>query len=57
MTQIAALGELVKELSGQAGVTPAQLALRFVRDNEAVSVVIVGMKTFAQVEENLSLER
>jgi len=37
-------------------VTPAQLALRFVLDNEAVSVVIVGMKTAAQVEENLSLE-
>jgi len=37
-------------------VTPAQLALRFVLDTEAVSVVIVGMKTVAQVEENLSLE-
>ena len=57
VTQIVALGERVQELAGQAGVTPAQLALRFVLDNEAVSVVIVGMKTVAQVEENLSLER
>ncbi len=52
-----ALGEGVKELAGQGGVSPAQLALRFVLENEAVSVVIVGMKTIAQVEENLSLER
>ncbi|HYL22385.1 MAG TPA: aldo/keto reductase [Gemmatimonadales bacterium] len=57
VTQIAALGERVKELASQAGVTAAQLALRFVLDNEAVSIVIVGMKTVAQVEENLSLER
>ncbi|PYO73008.1 MAG: hypothetical protein DMD67_16315 [Gemmatimonadetes bacterium] len=57
LTQIAALGERVKELADQAGVTAAQLALRFVLDNESVSVVIVGMKTVAQVEENLSLER
>jgi len=27
-----------------------------VLDNDAVSVVIVGMKTVAQVEENLSVE-
>jgi predicted aldo/keto reductase-like oxidoreductase len=29
---------------------------RFVLDNEAISVVIVGMKTVAPVEENLSVE-
>jgi aryl-alcohol dehydrogenase-like predicted oxidoreductase len=57
VTQVAALGERVKELAGQAGVTAAQLALRFVLDNDAVSIVIVGMKTVAQVEENLSLEQ
>jgi aryl-alcohol dehydrogenase-like predicted oxidoreductase len=28
-----------------------------VLDNEAVSVVIVGMKTVAQAEDNLSLEQ
>jgi aryl-alcohol dehydrogenase-like predicted oxidoreductase len=57
VAQIAAMAEKVKELAAQAGVTAAQLALRFVLDNEAVSVVIVGMKTEAQVEENLSLEQ
>src|SRR6266704_156283 len=51
------LAARVKQLAGQAGVTAAQLALRFVLDNEAVSVVIVGMKTVVQVEENLSVER
>jgi aryl-alcohol dehydrogenase-like predicted oxidoreductase len=56
VAQIVALGERVKELAGEAGVSPAQLALRFVLDNEAVSVVIVGMKTVAQVEDNLSVE-
>src|SRR5438034_6661443 len=54
VAQLTAVAERVKDLAGQAGVTPAQLALRFVLDNEAVSVVIVGMKTLAQVEENLS---
>jgi len=34
----------------------AQAALKFVLDNEAVAVVIVGMKSVAQVEEDLSLE-
>jgi len=57
VAQLAAVAERVKELAGQAGVTPAQLALRFVLDNDAVSVVIVGMKTVAQVEDNLSLEQ
>jgi aryl-alcohol dehydrogenase-like predicted oxidoreductase len=56
VAQMTALGERVRELADQAGVTSAQLALRFVLDNEAVTVVIVGMKTVAQVEENLSLE-
>jgi aryl-alcohol dehydrogenase-like predicted oxidoreductase len=57
VAQIAAVAEKVKELAAQARVTAAQLALRFVLDNEAVSVVIVGMKTVAQVEENLSPEQ
>ncbi|PYP21947.1 MAG: hypothetical protein DMD53_05160 [Gemmatimonadetes bacterium] len=54
VAQLAALGQRVRELAQQAGVTAAQLALKFVLDNETVSVVIVGMKTVAQVEENLS---
>lgn len=57
VAQVVALGERMKELARQAGVTPAQLALRFVLDNQAVSVVIVGMKTVAQAEDNLSLEQ
>lgn len=56
IAQLTAVAERVTELAREAGVTPAQLALRFVLDNEAVSVVIVGMKTVAQVEDNLSLE-
>jgi len=56
VAQLATLGTRVAELAAEAGVTAAQLALRFVLDNEAVSVVIVGMKTVAQVDENLSAE-
>jgi aryl-alcohol dehydrogenase-like predicted oxidoreductase len=56
VAQLLAVAEHVKQLAQEAGVTPAQLALRFVLDNAAVSVVIVGMKTVAQVEDNLSLE-
>jgi aryl-alcohol dehydrogenase-like predicted oxidoreductase len=57
VAQLVTLGRRVQELARQAGLSAAQLALRFVLDNEAVSVVIVGMKTVAQVEENLSVER
>ena len=56
VAQMAALGARVRELAQQAGRTAAQLALKFVLDNAAVSVVIVGMKTVAQVEENLTAE-
>jgi aryl-alcohol dehydrogenase-like predicted oxidoreductase len=56
VARMAALGEEVRELAASAGLTAAQLALKFVLDNAAVSVVIVGMKTAAQVDENLSLE-
>ena len=56
VTQLVALSERVRELAVAEGLTAAQLALKFVLDNDAVSVVIVGMKTVAQVEENLSVE-
>ena len=56
VAQLTAVADRVKQLAEEAGVTPAQLALRFVLDNEAVSVVIVGMKTVTQVDDNLSLE-
>lgn len=53
---IAALSETVKTLSflekpGER--TMAQAAIRFVLDNDAVSVAIPGAKTAAQVEQNL----
>ncbi|MGH7547976.1 MAG: aldo/keto reductase [Gemmatimonadales bacterium] len=54
VARLAALGQRARELAKPAGLTPAQLALKFVLDNAAVSVVIVGMKTVAQVEENLA---
>ena len=57
VAQLTALGQRVRELADRAGVTAAQLALRFVLDNETVSVVIVGMKTVAQVDENLNAGR
>ena len=53
VAQLAALGQRVAELAHKSGLTAAQLALKFVLDNAAVSVVIVGLKTVAQVEENL----
>jgi aryl-alcohol dehydrogenase-like predicted oxidoreductase len=54
--QVAALGQRVRELADKAGTSAARLALKFVLDNQAVSTVIVGMKTVPQVEENLALE-
>ena len=54
--QMAALGQRVRELAEKAGTSPVQLALRFVLDQSAVSVVIVGMKTVQQVDENLGWE-
>ena len=54
VAQLTALGQRVHELAGKSGLTAAQLALRFVLDKDAVSVVIVGMKTVDQAEENLN---
>ena len=56
VAQLTTLGARVRELAERTGggATAAQLALRFVLDNDAVSVVIVGMKTEAQVDENLN---
>ena len=55
VAQLVALGQRVHELAEKSGMAAAQLALKFVLDNTAVSVVIVGMKTVSQVEENLSV--
>ena len=54
IAQLTALGQRVRALAEKSGATAAQLALRFVLDNDAVSVVIVGMKTVEQVDENLN---
>ncbi len=56
VAQLVALGERVRQLAAEADLTAPQLALRFVLDNDAIAVVIVGMKTVAHVEENLSPE-
>ena len=56
VARMAALGARVRELAAQSGITAAQLALRFVLDNPDVAVVIVGMKTVSQVDDNLALE-
>ena len=56
VTQMAALGQRVRELAEKSGMTAAQLALKFVLDQPAIATVIVGMKTVAQVEENLAVE-
>jgi aryl-alcohol dehydrogenase-like predicted oxidoreductase len=55
--QLVALGRRVRELATRTGATtPAQLALKFVLDNPAVSTVIVGTKTVAQADENFDVE-
>jgi aryl-alcohol dehydrogenase-like predicted oxidoreductase len=54
VTQLAALGQRVRELAGKSGMTAAQLALKFVLDRPEVACAIVGMKTVQHVEENLN---
>ncbi len=54
VAQVAALGQRVKELAHKSGMTAAQLALKFVLDRADIAVAIVGMKTVAQVDENLN---
>ena len=56
VAQLAQLGHRVHELSQRAGCSAAQLALKFVLDNSAVSTVIVGTKTVQQADENFDVE-
>ena len=56
VTQLTTLGQRVRDLAGRAGCTAAQLALKFVLDNPAVSTVIVGTKTAGQADENFAVE-
>ena len=54
VAQLCALGQRVRELAEQSGMTAAQLALKFVLDRTEIACAIVGMKTVQQVEENLN---
>jgi aryl-alcohol dehydrogenase-like predicted oxidoreductase len=54
IAQLVTLAQRIQELARKSGASAAQLALKFVLDHPAVSTVIVGMKTVAQVEENLA---
>ena len=56
VAQLTALGHRVRELAARTGKTAAQLAIRFVLDNPAVSTVIVGTKSVAQADENFDVE-
>jgi len=56
VAQLTQLGRRVRELSVRTGCSAAQLALKFVLDNSAVSTVIVGTKTRAQADENFDVE-
>jgi aryl-alcohol dehydrogenase-like predicted oxidoreductase len=54
VTQLAALGQRVRELAEKSAMTASQLALKFVLDRGEIASAIVGMKTVRQVEENLN---
>ena len=54
VTQLATLGQRVRELAEKSGMTAAQLALKFVLDRADIASAIVGMKTVRHVEENLN---
>lgn len=54
VSQLAALGQRVKELAEKSGLSAAQLALKFVLDQTDVACAIVGMKTVQHVEDNLN---
>ncbi len=56
VAQLTQLGRRVRELSVRTGCSAAQLALKFVLDNSAISTVIVGTKTAAQADENFDVE-
>ncbi len=54
VAQMSALGQRVREVAAESGLTAPQLALRFVLDRPEIACAIVGMKTVQQVEENLN---
>jgi aryl-alcohol dehydrogenase-like predicted oxidoreductase len=54
VAQMSALGQRVREVAAESGLTAPQLALKFVLDRPEIACAIVGMKTVQQVEENLN---
>jgi aryl-alcohol dehydrogenase-like predicted oxidoreductase len=46
------VAEVVKEVAGQLGVTPAQAAVAWTLRNPAVTAPIIGARTLAQAEDN-----
>jgi myo-inositol catabolism protein IolS len=44
---------VLREVAGKYGKTPAQTALRWLLDQDAITAVIVGASTPQQVDENL----
>lgn len=56
VAQLITLGRRVRDLAARTGNSAAQLAVKFVLDNPAVSTVIVGTKTAAQADENFDVE-
>jgi len=54
VAQLCALGQRVREVAEQSGMTAPQLALKFVSIAPRSHVRSWGMKTVQQVEENLN---
>jgi aryl-alcohol dehydrogenase-like predicted oxidoreductase len=44
----------LREIAAKHGVTPAQVALRWVMDRAGVTSTIIGARTMAQLEDNLA---
>jgi aryl-alcohol dehydrogenase-like predicted oxidoreductase len=47
------IARVVTEIAGEAGCTPAQAALAWLRSRDAILIPIVGARTAAQLDENL----
>jgi aryl-alcohol dehydrogenase-like predicted oxidoreductase len=43
------------KIAGEAGLTPAELAFRYMLSQEGVTSVLTGVETIAQIRENLAL--
>lgn len=56
LTSNLALADRLKTIAKRLGRTPAQVAIRWILENESVSCAIVGIKTPAQIEENTGID-